>query len=383
MVGFIPSMATFTPDLTIRCRLVAAAIAVGLSACSTPEPMGPVPDSGAAYVPAAQWRTAAPPQVGFDPARIDQLGRDLDAGRYGAVQGVVIVRFGYLTFEHYQGWSGSSLHTLQSVTKSVTSLLLGIARRSGGPLANLDTSVVDLFARYGTIDHLDADKRALSLRHLLTMRTSMDFWEQPYPGSPLDQLNRSSGDWVKFVLDRPMVGSPGSVWAYNSGAAILTCGAIRETRGEPIQPLAERELFAPLGITRVLWAESPFDRLPHCGGGLSLTVPDLARIGYLVLREGRWGDRQIVPAEWIQESIQPVSRGPPVFFSQSGSAYGYFWWLFPRERGGPDAGSIIAASGSGGQWLFVVPSLDLIVAIVGTNADGLDVLYAGILPSLQ
>jgi CubicO group peptidase (beta-lactamase class C family) len=345
--------------------------------------MGPVPDSGAAYVPAVEWRTAAPARVGLDAARIDQLGRDVDAGRFGTVQGVAIVRFGYLAFEHYDGWSRSTVHTLQSVTKSVTSLLVGIARRDGGPLANLDTAVVALFGRYPTIDHLDADKQALSIRHLLTMRTSMDFWEQPYAGSPLDELNRSAGDWVKLVLDRAMLGPPGTVWAYNSGAAIVACGLIRETRGEAIQPFAERELFSPLGITNVRWAESPFDHLPHCGGGLFLTLPDLTRIGYLMLRHGKWGDRQIVPADWVQQSVQPVSRGSPVFFSQYGSAYGYFWWLFPRQAGASDAGSVIAASGSGGQWLFVVPSLDLVVAVVGTSAAGLDLLYQDILPAVQ
>ena len=88
---------------------------------------------------------------------------------------------------------------------------------------------------------------------------------------------------------------------------------------------------------------------------------------------------EISPPAWL---IAPVTRGSPVFFSSYGSAYGYFWWLFPTRRGGTDTG-IIAASGSGGQWLFIIPSMDLVVAIVAAEGNGLDLLYDGILPALQ
>jgi CubicO group peptidase (beta-lactamase class C family) len=216
----------------------------------------------------------------------------------------------------------------------------------------------------------------------VTMRTSMDFWEQPYDGSPLDQLNRSSGDWTKLVLDRPMTGTPGTAWAYNSGAAILAGSVIREISGTNVDAFARAELFEPIGVRGETWAKSPFDGLPHCGGGLNLRAVDLARVGYLVLRGGAWGSRQIIPPTWLAASVAPDSRGEPVFFSSFGSAYGYFWWLFPTRRGGTDAG-IIAASGSGGQWLFVVPSLDLVVAIVASSGAGLDLLYDGLLPAIR
>jgi CubicO group peptidase (beta-lactamase class C family) len=342
-----------------------------------------VPDKGQRYVPDLEWRTAEPFQVGLDSSRIVAMRADVAARRYGTIQGLVVVRYGFLAVEQYVGWSRDQPHTMQSVTKSVTSLLYGIQSHGGtSPSDQLDRKVVDVFGRYAPIANLDARKQALTIRHLLTMRTGMDFWEQPYPGSPLDQLNRSSGDWTRFILDRPMTAAPGSAWAYNSGAAILTCSVLREVSGQAPDAFADSALFAPLGITDKRWIKSPYDGLPHCGGGLYLRPVDLARIGYLVLRRGRWGTRQVVPAAWIDQSTRAVTRGAPVFYVDYGAGYGYFWWLFPRQRGGHDTG-IIAASGAYGQWLFVVPALDLVVAIVANDGDGLDLLYNDLLPAVR
>jgi CubicO group peptidase (beta-lactamase class C family) len=334
-------------------------------------------------VPAAEWRTARPAEVGLDSNRIAAMRDKVAAREYGNIQGVLVVRYGFLAVEQYVGWSRDQAHTMQSVTKSVTSLLYGIQSEAGtSPADGLDRKVVDIFGRYAPIANLDQDKQALTMRHLLTMRTGMDFWEQPYAGSPLDQLNRSSGDWTRFILDRPMTGAPGTAWAYNSGAAILTCSVLREVSGQAPVAFARSSLFAPLGVTGEYWATSRYDGLPHCGGGLYLRPVDLARIGYLVLRRGRWGETQVVPPEWIDLSTRPVTRGAPVFFSDYGSGYGYFWWLFPGHRGGDDSG-IIAASGAYGQWLFVVPERDLVVVVVADNGDGLGLLYNELLPAVR
>jgi CubicO group peptidase (beta-lactamase class C family) len=335
-----------------------------------------VSDSGRVYVPEAEWRTAPPAALGMDTARLRAVERGIDAGRYGALHGVVVIRFGYLALEEYYDWAREQPHTMQSVTKSVASLLLGIlaARPGQTAAADLDRPVLDVFGRYERIANVDERKRALTLRHLLTMRTGMDFWEQPYAGSPLEQLNRSTGDWTRFVLDRPMTGAPGEAWAYNSGAAILVGAVIREISGSNLDEFARRELFDPIGVRGESWYKSPFDGLPHAGGGLSLRAVDLARVGYLVLRRGRWGTREIVPAAWIEESAKPVSSGPPLFFSGFGSAYGWFWWLFPAQRGEARLG-VIAASGAGGQWLFVVPERDLVVVTIAANGAGLDLFY--------
>ena len=222
-------------------------------------PDTPVPDDGTHDVPGVAWRTASPVSAGFDQAGLARVRDQVREGRYGAIDAVLVVRYGYLVSEQYIGWQPGAPHTMQSVTKSVTSLLFGILQAREPQAANLDRPIVEVLSRYAPVANLDQRKRALTLRHLLLMRTGMDFWEQPYPGSPLDQLNRSSGDWVKFVLDRPMTADPGSVWAYNSGAAIVTCGVIREIAGENADVFARRDLFAPLGINGETWYRSPFD----------------------------------------------------------------------------------------------------------------------------
>ncbi len=371
--------------MAIAPRISIVVLALLLLACNGPT-SGPdiqVPDNGRDYVPGLDWRTASPADVGLNPDRITTMRANVSAGRYGNIQGVVVVRYGFLTVEQYVGWSRDQVHTMQSVTKSVTSLLYGIQSQGGTSTADgLDRKVVDVFSRYSPIANLDQRKQALTIRHLLTMRTSMDFWEQPYPGSPLEQLNTSTGDWTRFILDRPMTGTPGTGWAYNSGAAILTCSVLREASGQAPDAFAHTALFAPLGITSEQWYRSPYDGLPHCGGGLNLRAVDLARIGYLVLRRGRWGTTQVVPEDWIDLSTKPVTRGAPVYFADYGSGYGYFWWLFPTRPGGGDL-DIIAASGAYGQWLFVIPRLDLVVAIVANNGDGLNLLYDQILPAVR
>jgi CubicO group peptidase (beta-lactamase class C family) len=135
-------------------------------------------DSAANYFPAATWRTAKPEDVGFDASKISTLVNDISRGTYGAIDGVLVVRYGYLVVEKYNNWQPNTAHTMQSVSKSITSLLYGIASQQRAELA-LDRPVVDVFTNYSDIANNDARKRALTIRHMLSMRTSMDFYEQP------------------------------------------------------------------------------------------------------------------------------------------------------------------------------------------------------------
>ena len=367
-------------------RAVALLMALALAACSaqtTPATPVLVADDGLAYWPADAWRVAPPDDVSIDGARIARLVARLKTGQEGAIQALLIIRHGYLVTEEYFGWSASTPHTLQSVTKSVTSLLAGIAV-SDGSLA-IDRPVLDVFPQYTDVQFLDARKRALAVRHLLTMRTGMDFFEDPYPGSPLDQLNRSTGDWVKFVLDRPMLGDPGGTWSYNSGGVITLGGILRATTGKNVDVFARERLFEPIGIRGEQWYRSPFDGLPHTGGGLSLRPQDLARIGYLVLRHGKWGDRQIVPQSWLDQSITAAST---LGFVGRGVGYGFLWWLFPLSGTSFDqrADMIITGSGAQGQWLFIVPKYDLVVVFMSNLSDfsgPVNLLYGDVLPAVR
>jgi CubicO group peptidase (beta-lactamase class C family) len=274
------------------------------------------------------------------------------------------------------------------VTKSVTSLMTGIAI-ARGDLRGVDQPLVELLGKYAPIANLDDRKRALTVRDLLTMRTGLDWNEDVYTGSPLEQLNNLQTDWIRFVIDWPMREQPGTRWQYNSGGVIALGGAIGVASNMNTAEYARTHLLRPIGITTDKWYRGYPDLLPHTGGGLLLATRDLARIGYLVLRNGKWNTTQVVPEAWLRESTRPLVT-PTYRLGGRQSSYGYLWWLYTLGGGTPDANTtdlVIAASGAMGQWLFVVPRYDLVVAInagiTGGPDPALDILFGTILPAMR
>jgi CubicO group peptidase (beta-lactamase class C family) len=186
-----------------------------------------------------------------------------------------------------------------------------------------------------------------------------------------------------------MSGEPGASWAYNSGGVILLGGVLRKVSGVAADQFAQQNLFSKLGITQFQWAKGQPDGLPHMGGGLFLGPDDLARIGYLVLRHGVWNEQQIVSSSWIDSSTARTTESIPGFFSRRPD-YGMLWWLFPRN-GINGAGSnddyIIAAAGSGGQWLLIDRTNDLVAVfqneLGGDGLSSLDYFFDVVLPSIE
>ena len=388
-------MTNVTPFLrrTLRVRVAVAVLAMTALGCgNATEPEQSVEqlgDDAAAYWPGTSWRTATPAQVGVDAPAIRNLVSRLRSGALGAEHALVIVRKGYLiTDEYFGGWTADSIHTEQSVTKSVASLVTGVAI-ARGDVRGVDQPLVDLLTRYAPIANLDDRKRALTVRDILTMRTGMDWNEDSYPGSPLERLNNLQSDWIRFVIDWPMREQPGTRWQYNSGGVIALGGAIGVAAGMNTADYARTHLLRPIGITGDRWYRGFPDALPHTGGGLLMSTRDLARVGYLVLRRGRWNTTQVVPESWITESTRPLVT-PTYRLGGRTASYGYLWWLYTLAGGQPDASTtdlVIAASGAQGQWLFIVPRHDLVVAInagITTGPDpGLDILFNTILPAMR
>jgi len=218
----------------------------------------------------------------------------------------------------------------------------------------------------------------------------MAWSEDPYAGSPLETLNNLTTDWLRFVIDWPMAESPGTHWVYNSGGVILLGGAIGLASGMNTAEYARTYLLRPIGIDDDKWYRGYPDLMPHMGGGLVMRTRSLARVGYLVLRGGRWRDAQVVPSTWIKASTS-ASVFPSRTFNGHPFDYGYLWWIFPLDG---HAGTIrspnevvITASGANGQWLFVVPKYDLVVAINATIPGGpdhgLDILFDQLLPAMR
>jgi CubicO group peptidase (beta-lactamase class C family) len=331
---------------------------------------------------AGDWPVARPQDVGLDPAALTATANRIRRRERGTLHSLLIARGGRLAVEEYfAGSSREDVHTQQSVTKSVTSLLVAIAVDEG-LIRSVDEPVLGFFPQYADLRGVDARRDAMTLEHLLTMRTGLLWSEEPYAGSDLQRMNESRGDWVRFVLDRPMREAPGTVWQYNSGGVIVLAGALRQAAGDVVA-YARRALFEPLGIQREEWFRAPYDGLPHTGGGLSLRARDMARLGEMVRRDGRSGERQVVSPRALEEATRraagPISWPRPVY-------YGRLFWLFPPS--GRASSDVITCSGAGGQWIFVIRPLDLVIVFTAAQSNPnfftpTDILFDEILPAVR
>ena len=342
------------------------------------------------------WDVAAPEAQGLDPAVLCAIGPRFEDWKEANAHAVLVVRHGALVYEHYfagddERWDeplgrvvydAGKLHDLRSVTKSVTSLLVGIALDHGW-IKDVDTPVLSYFPKYA--DLRTPQKDAITLHHLLTMSAGFAWDELRLPPNPkknTDALMAAAPDPYRFLLEQPLEEKPGEVWNYNSGATALLAAILHKASGKPLDALAKEELFDPLGITDVEWARYP-NGDPIAGWGLRLRPRDLAKVGRLVLAHGAWAGRQIVPAAWIDQSLTPQINGLGLNF------YGFQWWLGRSliQRREIDWA---AAVGWGGQRLYVVPSMDLAVVVTAglykpvmlQDLIGFTVLNRYVLPAL-
>ena len=334
--------------------------------------------------PTRAWAAASPEALGFRPGALEAFDRELAAGKHGYVDGMLIVRHGRIALERtythdydrlfvgkgapgiynyydpawHPYYKRTTLHTMQSVSKSVTSALIGIAI-ARGEIPNLDVAVMPYFSAFKVKP--DARRDRMRLRHLLTMTTGVQ-WDESSTSYTNARNNcaemEAADDWIQYVLDQPMAAEPGATFVYNSGATQLLSYIIKKATGREADDYAKEHLFAPLGI-EYYWKRTP-KGLADTEGGLYLHPRDLAKFGYLYLKDGVWEGTRILPAEWTRESTRwHIDTGA------GGRGYGYKWWLLSRKGAGTyDA---YAALGYGGQRLIVVPELDLIAVFTGWN----------------
>lgn len=251
-----------------------------------------------------------------------------------------------------------TLHDTRSISKSVVSLLFGVVRQQGG-IGSVTTPVLRF---YPELEDLKAPPRdAITLQHLLTMSSGLQWDEGAVPNDETQLFWRS--EQPAFVLGQPVVHEPGKRFNYNSGGTAVLAEVVSRAAGKPWLDIARTELFAPLGIVNWEWAPDMRGR-PLAFTGLRMRPRDMLKLGRLVLNKGRWNDRQIVPAEWIEESLHP--RMPTGIRLPADAAeelqYGYQWWSGSTVwKGGPLRWH--AAFGNGGQRIYVVPALDMTVVV--------------------
>lgn len=221
------------------------------------------------YFPQANWRVSSPEAQSMDQVKINTFIGQLKSGDLQRpISSFIIVKNGYLVVnETFGGYDGNEPHTMQSVTKSVTSTLVGVAIQNGF-IKSPDQKVLDFFPEYKEINHLDANKKAINLQHALTMRTGQTWTGERHLGP----LNRYPGDRMKYVLDYKMETQPGRKWYYNSGIAILLGGLLQNATKMNTKDFAKQYLFDPLNIKGAKWSWS-HNGIPHTGGGLLFSVP--------------------------------------------------------------------------------------------------------------
>ena len=338
------------------------------------------------------WPTARPKEFGIDPEKLAAIDADLAAGKYGLVDSMLALRCGtavfdktykhdyrqiygerakkegplnhdlngpynYFSTDFHPYYRGTDMHTMQSVSKTVTSVTLGIARTRNDFTAGLDTPILKYFDGH-KVSNVDERKKRITIRDLLTMTAGLEWHEDlPYddPKNSADVME-ASRDWAQYAIDQPMVSEPGKTFVYNSGATVLLAHIFKKVTGKNVDDYAAEHLFRPLNI-RYFWKHSPTGS-PDTEGGLYLSAHDLAKIGYLYEKGGVWEGKDLVSSSWIKDSV-----AAHIAVGDGTVKYGYQWWLHYFGTAPDDIAW--AAHGFGGQQMFAVPEYDMVVVFTG------------------
>ena len=304
---------------------------------------GGSPKEGAPCVTSAEAQ-------GMDSAALARGLREL-SGDTKRLHSLLIARNGCLVVEAYwPPYHRETKHYLNSATKTVLSALTGIAVHEGQ--LRETASVLSYLPEYAPAN--DNRRRAITIRDLLTMSSGIS-WRQSAPDNTSDEMGRSS-DWVRFILERPMAADPGKATNYSNGDSHLLSAVLQNAVGQTALDLAQKGLFAPLGIHDVAWDHDPQGRSIG-SAALQMRPIDMAKIGFLYLQGGRFEGRRILERAWVERSLHahtmmPTKGGP--------AGYGYYWWVYPERH-------VAEAWGGSGQRIALIRDLKSVVVITAND----------------
>ncbi|WP_411822683.1 serine hydrolase domain-containing protein [Leptospira sp. 'Mane'] len=343
-------------------------------------------------VPDSFWKSASALESGFRADEFCQIITE-STEESSRLHSLVIERHGKLVAEIYRNgkdrplnvrygfrfpFTGEShfdmqtLHDVRSISKSVVSLLFGIAIDKG-LVTDIDSSVLASFPELADLESIQHS--SVTWRHLLTMSSGLDWdeWGHGFLTSDEARLFWKT-DLVRFVFDRPMRESAGKKFNYNGGGTSVLAEILIKKTGKSLSELAEEWLFLPLGINEYEWATDRYGRA-LAFGGLRLRPRDMLKLGRLVLNQGVWDKKQIVPKTWIADSLKSQISTDITILSGNGSKvkYGYQWWTGETHLPNRTV-SWQFALGNGGQRIYIVPELDLVVVTTAGEYGSVSIL---------
>ncbi len=375
--GDDPSARTATPASGITSAATSAATATATPTGDWPAVPDDLPTRAAdgTVYPAEEWETARPRALGFDPGRMKAIAKHARASQTTCL---LVARHGKVVGEwNWRGFDPDTPREVFSVTKSITSTLVGQAQAGG------DLDIDDPARRY-IEEWRGTRSRDVTVRDLLS-NVSGRLWDV---GTDYAQLPQAE-DRTQYAVDLRQQYAPGDVWAYNNAAIQTLDRVISTATGEPTRDFAADRLFGPIGMAHTQMTTDPSGNT-NTFFGARTTCRDLARFGYLFLRNGRWGDEQVVPRSWVKAAVGQPSQ-------PHNAAYGLLWWL---NRRGPIIGplatnapgqadplvgqtmpglsaSAYTAQGLGGQTVLVDPESETVVVRIGQFQASPRVVYNG------
>lgn len=307
---------------------------------------------------------------------------------YNTIAGIVIYQNNKITFEHYfHGYTKNDTIHIASVTKSVLSVLIGIAIDKGF-IKSIDQNILDFFPDY-SVKKREKTIQKVTIRHLLTMTAPYKFKYEPYTKV------YSSADWTKSVLDLLGGKTLNGEFKYTTIGLQVLSGVLVNATGQSVLNFATKNVFLPLGIKapvnfRIHNKEEHFAFLKDkyvngwvidpkgvntSGWGLTLTARDIAKIGKLYLNKGKWNNKQVISSEWVAESTKKHSQWNEL-------AYGYLWWVIEQNNN-----TCFAAIGDGGNIIYVNTKLNTVIAITSRfmprAKDRIELIKKYILPEIE
>ena len=317
-----------------------------------------------------EFASGTPDSVGLSPARLSEMESEVRRGSFKKITSILVARHHRLVFEAYfEGSDRRSLQNTRSATKTVTSMLLGIAIDLG-LLSSVKAPVFSFFPDKLPTKNPDPRKERMTLEDLLTMSSILECDDSNSFSRGNEERMYLVEDWIKFLVDLPVKGFPawttrpedssyGRAFSYCTAGSVVLGSVIERAVKMSVPEFAEINLFSKLAIEQPQWQFTPLGTA-MTGGGLSLTSRDLLKLGQLYLNGGVWGGTRVLSKAWVDASVRPHVQ------VDEDTEYGYLWWLRKFSSGGKKWATFLM-QGNGGNKVAVFPGLDLVTVITSTN----------------